>query len=159
MYSSSQPAGLLQTNIVAGHLRLSVVTSAVVSLQKSGRPNADCRQRPYHAENTSSRPITEVKQHRARLVLGWVTAWEHRVSLSFSLHIIYSVRSSACTCATCLIVIDYISYKRDLYAIFSRFGSILMDSVHGMHRWATCTVPRRVCVKRALLLRKIKEEC
>ena len=22
--------------------------------------------------------ITEVKQHRARLVLGWVTAWEHR---------------------------------------------------------------------------------
>ena len=43
------------------------------------------RQRPYHAENTSSRPITEVKQHRARLVLGWVTAWEHRVSLSFSL--------------------------------------------------------------------------
>ena len=35
--------------------------------------------RPYHVENTSSRPITEVKQRRARLVLGWVTAWEHRV--------------------------------------------------------------------------------
>ena len=76
---------------VAGHLRLSVVTSAAVSQQKSGRRDAGCRQRPYHAENTSSRPITEVKQHRARLVLGWVTAWEHRVSLSFSLrtYIIY----------------------------------------------------------------------
>ena len=40
------------------------------------------RQRPYHVENTGSRPITEVKQRRARLVLGWVTAWEHRVLLA-----------------------------------------------------------------------------
>ena len=38
------------------------------------------RLRPYHVEYTSSRPITEVKQRRARLVLGWVTAWEYRVS-------------------------------------------------------------------------------
>ena len=38
-------------------------------------------QRPYHVEHTSSRPITEVKQHWARLVLGWETAWEHRVLL------------------------------------------------------------------------------
>ena len=43
---------------------------------------AVCRQRPYHVENTGSRPITEVKQRRARLVLGWVTAWEHRVLLA-----------------------------------------------------------------------------
>ena len=35
--------------------------------------------RPYHVEHTSSRPITEVKQHRAKLVLGWVTAWEYLV--------------------------------------------------------------------------------
>ena len=42
------------------------------------------RQRPYHVENTSSRPITEVKQRWARLVLGWETAWEHRVLLSFA---------------------------------------------------------------------------
>ena len=35
--------------------------------------------RPYLVEHTSSRPITEVKQLRARLVLGWVTAWEYRV--------------------------------------------------------------------------------
>ena len=35
--------------------------------------------RPYHVEHTGSRLITEVKQRRARLVLGWVTAWEYRV--------------------------------------------------------------------------------
>jgi hypothetical protein len=34
---------------------------------------------PYHVESTGSRPITEVKQRRARLVLGWVTAWEYWV--------------------------------------------------------------------------------
>ena len=32
--------------------------------------------RPYHVGNTGSRPITEVKQRRAQLVLGCVTAWE-----------------------------------------------------------------------------------
>ena len=42
-----------------------------------------CRQRPYHVENTGSRPITEVKQPRVQLVLVWVTAWEHRVLLAF----------------------------------------------------------------------------
>ncbi len=40
-------------------------------------------QRPYHAENTGSRPITEVKQHWAWLVLRWVTAWEYQVLLPF----------------------------------------------------------------------------
>ena len=40
-------------------------------------------QRPYHVERTGSRPITEVKQHWARLVLRWVTAWEHRVLLFY----------------------------------------------------------------------------
>lgn len=37
------------------------------------------RLRPYHRENTGSRPITEVKPCRAGLVLGWVTAWEYPV--------------------------------------------------------------------------------
>ena len=46
-------------------------------------------QRPYHAEHTSSRPITEVKQHWARIVLGWETAWEHRVLLAFYFASIY----------------------------------------------------------------------
>ena len=40
------------------------------------------RQRPYHIEHTSSRPITEVKQCWSRLVLGWVTAMEHWVLLA-----------------------------------------------------------------------------
>ena len=35
--------------------------------------------RPYHVECTGSRPITEVKQNWAWLVLGWETAWEHQV--------------------------------------------------------------------------------
>ena len=46
------------------------------------------RQRPYHVENTSSRPITEVKQRWAWLVLGWETAWEHQVLLS-SFYLLY----------------------------------------------------------------------
>jgi hypothetical protein len=40
-------------------------------------------QRPYHAECTGSRQITEVKQRRAWIVLGWETAWEHQVLLAF----------------------------------------------------------------------------
>ena len=35
--------------------------------------------RPYHVEYIGSRPITEVKQRRAWLVLRWVTASEHHV--------------------------------------------------------------------------------
>ena len=38
-----------------------------------------CRLRPYHDEYTRSRLITEVKHRRARIVLGWGTAWEHLV--------------------------------------------------------------------------------
>ena len=34
---------------------------------------------PYHVEKTGSRPITEVKQRRAWLVLRWVTAWERHL--------------------------------------------------------------------------------
>ena len=58
-------------------------------------PNSFLRERSYHVENTSSRPITEVKQRRAWLVLGWVTAWEHHVMLTFFLFfIIVSLRST-----------------------------------------------------------------
>ena len=35
--------------------------------------------RPYHDEHTRSRLITEVKHRRARILLGWGTAWEHLV--------------------------------------------------------------------------------
>ena len=50
-----------------------------MALLEIGAFQFDRRLRPYHVENTGSRPITEVKQRRARLVLGWVTAWEYRV--------------------------------------------------------------------------------
>ena len=33
--------------------------------------------RPYHVENTGSRPDIEVKQLRALLVLWWVTGWDN----------------------------------------------------------------------------------
>jgi hypothetical protein len=40
--------------------------------------------RPYCVEYTGSHPNSEVKRHRARLVLGWGTAWEHlRVLTAF----------------------------------------------------------------------------
>ena len=46
------------------------------------RDKLNNRQRPYHVGTTGSRSITKVKLRRARLVvLGWVTAWEHRVLL------------------------------------------------------------------------------
>ena len=48
----------------------------------NGYISSFCRQRSYHVESTGSRPIPEVKQRRARLVLGWETAWEHRVLLA-----------------------------------------------------------------------------
>ena len=41
------------------------------------------KQRPYHIEYTSSRLITAVKQCWAKLVLGWVTAWESLVLLLY----------------------------------------------------------------------------
>ena len=42
--------------------------------------------RPYHVECTGSLLPSEVKRHRARLVLGWGTAWEDlRVLTAFYL--------------------------------------------------------------------------
>ena len=41
--------------------------------------------RPYHVECTGSLLTSEVKRHRARLVLGWGTAWEDlRVLTAFT---------------------------------------------------------------------------
>ena len=43
-----------------------------------------CCQRPYCVEYTRSHPNSEVKQRKARSVLGWGTAWEVlRVLLAF----------------------------------------------------------------------------
>ena len=84
-HHSSHPLGQRQWLWCLRLVSARVVTSSFMLQIKEVKMDWFRRQRPYHAENTSSRPITEVKQHRARLVLGWVTAWEHRVSLSFSL--------------------------------------------------------------------------
>ena len=40
------------------------------------------RQRRYHVHRITSHSITHVERHWARLVLGWVFTWEHRVSLA-----------------------------------------------------------------------------
>ena len=45
---------------------------------KAFSANSD-RLGPYHVEYTPSRPIWEVKQRRAWLVLAWVTGWEYHV--------------------------------------------------------------------------------
>ena len=44
--------------------------------------------RPYHVECTGSLLTSEVKRHRARLVLGWGTAWEHPRVLPAFLHLL-----------------------------------------------------------------------
>lgn len=76
----------------------------------------NCRQRPHHAEKTGSRPITEVKQRRARLVLGWVTAWEHRVSLppnSFAIcHYLSYLWCADKVCMYVCIIIIYWEFRR-----------------------------------------------
>ena len=47
--------------------------------------NQHLRCRPYHVECTGSLLTSEVKRHRARLVLGWGTAWEDlRVLTAFT---------------------------------------------------------------------------
>ena len=48
------------------------------------------RRRPYRVECTGSLSTSEVKQHRARLVLGWGTAWEDLRVLSASFHFLDS---------------------------------------------------------------------
>ena len=53
--------------------------------RKGMERNTGCCQRPYRVECTGSLPNSEVKRHRARLVLGWGTAWEDlRVLSAFS---------------------------------------------------------------------------
>ena len=45
-----------------------------------------CWIRPYCAESTASRPISEVKLRQASLVLGWETTRESGVPYPFSFH-------------------------------------------------------------------------
>ena len=73
-------------------------------------------QRPYHVENTGSRPITEVKQHRAQLVLWWVTAWERCVPLASQLFC-----SSFVMLSFCLFLIPCWFNYSFLYPLFHRY--------------------------------------
>ena len=50
--------------------------------------NINLRWRPYRVECTGSLLTSEVKRHRARLVLGWGTAWEHPRVLPAFLHLL-----------------------------------------------------------------------
>ena len=47
-----------------------------LSLEFKENRHALCCWQPYRVECTGSLPTSEVEQHRARLVLGWGTAWE-----------------------------------------------------------------------------------
>ena len=102
------------------------------------------RQRPYHIEYTSSRPITEVKQCWARLVLGWETAWEHWVLLA----LLTSLKEIICKsevnyCSTTKYLVGlknlcfYLSvFKR--YFSFNYFNILLIyQAAHAPHLFAT----------------------
>ena len=59
-----------------------------------------CRWRPYRVECTGSLPTSEVKRRRARLVLGWGTAWEDlRVLTAFLQRRKDSIASTFLHCA------------------------------------------------------------
>ena len=58
-----------------GAVRTSSALPTWASMWKR-RPCREDRWRPYRVECTGSLSTSEVKRHRARLVLGWGTAWE-----------------------------------------------------------------------------------
>jgi hypothetical protein len=84
------------------------------------------RRRPYRVECTGSLLTSEVKQRRARSVLGWGTAWED-----------LRVLSAFCTCSNrtnqdggaggkCESVGDYEMHRCDVHMTpFSRCGAIV----------------------------------
>ena len=81
-----------------------------------------CRQeRPYHDDNTASRLLSEVKHHRARLVLRWETTLESRV-LFF------------CSFAPFVLpLIPRYGYPRDAYGLF--FLSVWSHNAHSQYRY------------------------
>ena len=85
-WSVSDPLPLLRCYWFSaiGVGRLLADVGAVVGVRLDARMlgNNACRRRPYRVECTGSLPTSEVKRRRARLVLGWGTAWEHLRVLS-----------------------------------------------------------------------------
>ena len=77
------PSGLcfasFGVKVICGLYRISSINSKIICMIYPSR------RRPYRVECTGSLLTSEVKQHRARLVLGWGTAWEDlRVLSAFS---------------------------------------------------------------------------
>ena len=83
--SSKMSQGVNKLRALGGStFRIHFQTDDFWPLQARFRPQVPRRKRilrlrPYRAENTPSRPIWQVKQRWARLVLGSETAWESRV--------------------------------------------------------------------------------
>ena len=65
---------------------LPTLTRFSATFNNSVKQVKDC-QRSYLDENTSTHLTIEVKHRRAGAVLGWVTAWELPVALTFCCHI------------------------------------------------------------------------
>ena len=64
--------------------RFNTTSRSRQSSHLSSQPSVEGdRDRSHHEESTSSRQLTAVKPHRARLVLRWVTTLESRVVISF----------------------------------------------------------------------------
>ena len=53
-----------------------IVASSALEMHFTINARYDFRRRPYRVECTGSLLTSEVKQRRARSVLGWGTAWE-----------------------------------------------------------------------------------
>ena len=79
---------------------------------------------PYNMESTSSRLITEVKPHVARLVLGWVTAWEYLVlQILFLLSQILNLHFHLSSGNTC-------DYRSKLLSATIQYGKHQFSSDH-----------------------------
>ena len=98
-FSLTKPVGDLDLPLIwtnkgwsrGGHIKRCALYY-VKPLSKYTKFDRLARQRPHHVESTSFRPITEVKQRWAQLVLGWVTAWEHRVLLAKYFLLLYYIQ-------------------------------------------------------------------
>ena len=74
---------------------IKIASNVLASLGKDW--NGFCL-RPYHVECSRSRSISEDKLRRARSVLRWVTAWEHRVLQAFFQFFFDYRKSAASSC-------------------------------------------------------------
>ena len=87
--------------------------------------------RPYHVECTGSLLTSEVKRHRARLVLGWGTAWEDPRVLSAFFATAFGIRVMSewlgvCSCVwacvrVCVCVLGFVCVRACVFECFRSF--------------------------------------